>query len=67
MMAAMTKVQMWKRYKAIKRKDSSWSCFCPVCNKEIKENDSDIEYVKTKRGTEIFIHTECVQDWGKGR
>lgn len=40
---------------------------CPVCGKEIKESDDlkDVEYVKTKRGTEIFIHTKCVSKWGK--
>lgn len=39
---------------------------CPVCGKEIKEDGlNDVEYVKTKRGTEIFIHTKCVSKWGK--
>lgn len=40
---------------------------CPVCGKEIKEDDdlNDVEYVKTKRGTEIFIHTKCVSKWSK--
>ena len=23
----------------------------------------DLEYVKTKRGTELFIHTACVSKW----
>lgn len=39
---------------------------CPVCHKTIYSQDLDnIEYVKTKRGTEIFIHTRCVKKWGK--
>ena len=37
---------------------------CPVCGKEIKEEGLDsVEYVKTKRGTEIFVHTGCVHMW----
>ena len=61
----ITKTQMWNRYKAIKKKDSKWICNCLVCGKEIHEKDPDVEYVKTKRGTEIFIHTECVKNWNK--
>lgn len=39
---------------------------CPVCGKEIKEDGlNNVEYVKTKRGSEIFIHTKCVSKWGK--
>lgn len=38
---------------------------CPVCGKEIKgDNLNGVEYVKTKRGTEIFIHNSCVRNWG---
>lgn len=34
---------------------------CPVCNKDCHTSDAEeLEYIKTKRGTEIFIHTECV-------
>lgn len=34
---------------------------CPVCNGLINAGDdlSDVEYVKTKRKTDIFIHTGC--------
>lgn len=63
----MTKVQMWNRYKALKKKDYNWTCICPVCSKQIYEKDPDIEYVKTKRGTEIFIHTQCIKEWDKYR
>ena len=38
--------------------------FCHICKKELKSDDAkDLEYVKTKRGTELFIHTACVSKW----
>ena len=40
-------------------------CVCPVCGEQIYEQDSGIEYVKTKRGTEIFVHTQCIVEWNK--
>lgn len=39
--------------------------WCPVCGKEIHREDDDIEYSRTKRGSHIFIHTECVKKWGE--
>ena len=35
---------------------------CQGCGKEIRSDDglTDVEYVKTKRGTEIFFHTSCM-------
>lgn len=42
-----------------------WRMDCPVCLKEIKPAEQDAEYVKTKRETEIWIHTQCVPKWGK--
>ena len=37
---------------------------CPVCGQELWESIlDDVEYVKTKRGTEIFIHRDCVKNW----
>lgn len=35
---------------------------CPGCGKKIKETDdfSGIGYVKTKRGTHIFLHKSCL-------
>lgn len=39
---------------------------CPVCGDTMHKYNSGIEYVKTKRGTHIFIHTSCVFNWGKG-
>lgn len=37
---------------------------CPVCNKEIRKEDlDDVEYIRTKRHTEIFVHRECVHKW----
>lgn len=39
---------------------------CPVCGKAIYTSDlDDVEYVRTKRGTEIFIHAKCVEKWGE--
>lgn len=38
---------------------------CPVCGQELWESTLDgVEYVKTKRDTEIFIHRGCVKNWG---
>ena len=38
---------------------------CPVSNARIYMSDAkDIEYVRTKRGTDIFVHTKCVPKWG---
>lgn len=61
----MTEVQMWKRYKLLKKNNSRWVCTCPVCDRRINECDQGIGYVKTKRGTDIFVHINCVRDWGK--
>ena len=39
---------------------------CPVCGKEIYEWDaSDVEYIETKRRTQILIHTKCAPKWRK--
>lgn len=39
---------------------------CPVCNEMCYPSDvDDLEYIKTKRGTEIFIHTKCVNKWSE--
>lgn len=34
---------------------------CPGCGQEIKETDdmSKVEYVRTKRATDVFFHTQC--------
>ena len=36
---------------------------CPGCKEYIRENDEleNIEYIKTKRGTEIFLHRGCFE------
>lgn len=47
-------------------KDEDLKIHCPVCGKELKESKLDgVEYVKTKRHSEIFIHKKCVRNWGK--
>ncbi len=38
---------------------------CHVCGKPIYSSDfPDVEYIRTRRKTDIFIHSECVK---KGR
>lgn len=40
---------------------------CPGCGKEIKESDDmdGVEYVRTKRKTDVFFHTKCIgKVWG---
>ena len=44
-----------------------WQMDCPVCLKPINPTEDEAEYVKTKRGTEIWIHTQCVQKWGEAQ
>lgn len=34
---------------------------CPICGCEIANNHPDIEYIKTKRGEHLFVHTRCVR------
>lgn len=37
---------------------------CPGCDEAIREDDDleTIEYIKTKRGTEIFLHHGCLEE-----
>lgn len=53
------------RRKLIKWKNECREVHCPICDKIIYADDEDIEYVKTKRGGEYFIHTDCVTKWGE--
>ena len=62
----MTHEEMWRRYRNIMKKaPSDYVITCPVCNEKISDGDAGVEYVKTKRGSEIFIHNTCVKCWGK--
>ena len=36
---------------------------CGICDEQICEGEANIEYVKTKRGTEIFVHRDCIGKW----
>ena len=37
---------------------------CPVCGRMMYTSDADeLEYIRTKRKTDIFIHTKCVKNW----
>lgn len=39
---------------------------CPVCGLTLYVSDAeDLEYIKTKRGTDIFIHTSCAMKWSE--
>jgi len=53
----ITHKQMWSRYRSIKK------ITCPVCCQEIEENEAGVEYSKTKSGSEIFIHNDCIKRW----
>ena len=47
----------------VKLRNGLHSPVCPVCNKIYYSSDADkLEYIKTKRRTEIFIHTECMKN-----
>lgn len=59
-MALIKKEQMWKRFKTL-AKDKPVNC--EICKKEIYYGEDGVEYVKTKRGTEIFVHTACIGKW----
>lgn len=61
----ITHKQMWNRYRSIKKNKPSLKITCPVCNQEILEDEDDVEYSKTKSGSEIFIHKECVKKWSE--
>ncbi|MBC5689757.1 hypothetical protein H8S37_12600 [Mediterraneibacter sp. NSJ-55] len=47
-----------------------WSpVICPGCREVIKENEdlSKVEYVRTKRKTDVLFHTACIDNvWGTG-
>lgn len=63
-MAIIDKEKMWRRYRRILKNAPSGTIIrCGVCNKIISESNPDIEYVKTKRGTEIFVHRDCIKKW----
>lgn len=61
----ITHKQMWNRFRKMKKDNPSLEISCPVCNKEIYEGDDGIEYSKTKSGTDIFIHADCIKKWGE--
>lgn len=64
------KLRLYQRKKESLSEEATWNeegrkIKCPVCGKEILEKDIDkVEYVKTKRHSEIFVHTKCVSKWG---
>lgn len=61
-MAIITRAQAKKKLE--KLSPDSPKRDCPVCGDRIYDSDDSWEYVKTKGGTEIFIHSFCVKMWG---
>lgn len=54
------------RYRKNKTQEKKVSC--QGCGKYIQSDDSleKVEYVKTRRGTEMFLHTGCLEKvWGR--
>jgi len=35
--------------------------FCHLCGKEITIRDGEPVFIKTKRGSEFFIHQQCIE------
>ena len=63
-MTLMDKTKMWSRFRSIsKALPEEVYISCGICGKQITEGEEDIEYVKTKRGTEIFVHGSCLKHW----
>lgn len=60
---AMTHEQMRTRFGKIKKVKPHLEITCPVCGKEIKEGDNEIEYSKSRSESEIFIHASCIRRW----
>ncbi len=47
---------------AIEKKILDNTCECDICLKLYDENgNKPREYVKTKRGSELFFHTACLE------
>ena len=63
-MAIIDKKQMWSRYRSIlKGLPEEVYIRCGICGRQIFEGEENIEYVKTKRGTEIFVCKGCIEKW----
>ena len=47
---------------AIEKKIENNTCACDICLKLWDDNgNKPTEYVKTKRGSELFFHTACLE------
>lgn len=62
-MTIIDKKQMWSRFRSVAKNSLTEKVCCGICGKQIFESEENIEYVKTKRGTEIFAHRECIGKW----
>lgn len=36
---------------------------CVVCGEVVNDKTEDLEYIRTQRKTDIFIHRHCLKDW----
>lgn len=61
-MATMTKAQAKNKLKKL----APYSPLrdCPVCGDRINDTDDSWEYIRTKSGSDIFIHRFCIKHWG---
>ena len=48
------------------RKKASQTHICHICGKDVGPDDEQ-EYVKTKRGSELYMHRQCVRRVNNGR
>lgn len=47
---------------AMEKKIANNMCACDICLKIFDDNNNKpTEYVKTKRGSELFFHTACLE------
>ena len=54
---------------ATKHRESVYKVKCQGCGKEIRSDEElgEVDYVKTKRGTELFFHRACAGNvWSHG-
>lgn len=36
---------------------------CVVCGEVVNDKTEDLEYIQTRRKTDIFIHQHCLKNW----
>ncbi|MDY5663078.1 MAG: hypothetical protein SPF46_01265 [Blautia sp.] len=61
---------MTDQYKIKRLMTHRSAVICPGCGMEIRKTDdmSNVEYVRTKRKTDVFFHTGCMgKVWNRGK